>query len=241
MALSVQKLALSSILLLLSFAAYCGERKIYGTVKGDDGMPVGYCLVKVLHSEAYTYSDEKGYFSLVYDINKVDSFIFFCLGYQTQQIMITGDSIAVVLQRKVNDLNNVTVSAHRNQKVRHGIMGKKHLKQYGICTGHIGQESAIFLQADPERHGELEKIYFFISKGGLPGTRFRVHVYDIDTGYMPGNDLLDSNMILHANSGDEWVEADVSNMHILLSRSVFVSMEWISGYENNTDLVSYDK
>ena len=120
-------------------------------------------------------------------------------------------------------------------------MGKKHLKQYGICTGHIGQESAIFLQADPERHGELEKIYFFISKGGLPGTRFRVHVYDIDTGYMPGNDLLDSNMILHANSGDEWVEADVSNMHILLSRSVFVSMEWISGYENNTDLVSYDK
>ena len=67
---------------------------------------------------------------------------------------------------------------------------------------------------------------------GIPNSKFRVHVYDIDTSYLPGNDVLDSNVILKATVGNEWVSVDLSSRHIPVGRGVFISMEWISGFGN---------
>ena len=230
------------ILLLSVLSGYSKQHKVYGTVMSDVGKPVELCVIKAVNTNYSTYSNEHGIFSLTYDADSSHTLIFFCLGYETQEVRITGDTLRVVLRRKLNKLDEVVVSANNNQgKIIRGILGKKNLKAFGICTGLIGNEWAIFLQADPKRPGELEKIYYYITKEGMPSSRFRAHVYDIDTGYMPGTDLLDSIVILHANEGDEWVSVNVSSRHISVGRSVFVSMEWISGYGNSNVLITSKK
>jgi hypothetical protein len=226
------------ILLMLPMVSYSKQSIVRGIITNTDEKPINLCLIKATNSNLATYSNEQGTFSLEYDTDSSNSLIFICMGYESKEVKIYGDTLKVVLNRKVNKLNEVVVHAGNRGKIKHGVMGKKNLKPFGICTGHIGQEYAIFLGADSSRHGELETMYFYITKEGVPNSRFRVHVYDIDTGYMPGSDLLDSIVILHANMGDEWVSADVSARHVAVGRGVFISIEWILGYGNNPNLVT---
>lgn len=230
------------ILLLSAIPGYSRQGMVYGTVKDDNGRPIASCAVKPARSVYVTYSNEHGEFSLEYNSDSSGSLVFFGLGFETKEVSVGNDTLRVVLKRKENKLNDVVVTAsEEGGTIKHGIMGKKHLKPYGICTGRIGSEQAIFLGADSTRRGQLENVYVYVLKDGIPNSRFRIHVYDIDTGYLPGNDLLDSVVILHANEGDEWVSADVSARHIHIGRGVFISVEWIAGYGNDLTLVTSKK
>ena len=119
-------------------------------------------------------------------------------------------------------------------------MGKKHLRPYGICTGNYGKETAIWLTADSSRHGYLKEAFFYIvADEGIPNTKFRVHVYNLDSSrYWPDQDITDSNVILHADKGDEWVSVDLSSKKIPVGRGVFISMEWIAGQGNNPKFIN---
>lgn len=238
----VKNLFFICILLLAPLSIYSRQLKVYGTVKNDDGKPVEFCLVKIISSNHSTYSNPNGEFVLECDAYSSDSLIFYCLGYETKEVKIGYDTLRVILKRKLNELKDVVVAAASDEREKkHGIMGKRNLKPFGICTGDIGSEDAIFLGADAKRHGQLENIYFYITKEGIPNSRFRVHVYDIDSNSLPGEDMLDSIVILHATEGDEWVSVDVSSRHIHIGRGVFISMEWIRGYGNRLIKVTSKK
>ena len=224
-------------LLLLALPGYCGRATVYGTVKGEDGKAVEFCNIRALNASYATTSNEHGEFSLVYDTDSCNLLLFSRPGYESKKLKINAGEMLVVLHPRVNKLKEVVVVPGAEGKIAHGIMGKKHLKPFGICTAETGQERAIYLAADSTRNGELESVFFYITNEGIPTSRFRIHVYDIDTGYMPGNDLLDSVVILHASSGDEWVSANISSRHIPTGRGRFISMEWITGYGNNPELV----
>jgi hypothetical protein len=229
----MKNLAAVFVLLLFTVLSHAHNSKVYGTVKNEDGSPVELCVVKAVHSDYFTQSNRLGEFSLEYNSGSSDSVVFLCLGYESKDVRIDNDTLRVVLHRKANVLNEVTVQAENTRrKIKHGIMGKRNLKPFGIFNGSIGDEAAILLRADSSRHGTLENIYFYIFNEGLPDSRFRAHVYDIDTAFWPGADLVDTTLILHANKGNEWVSADLSSRHIPVGRGVFVSLEWISGYGN---------
>ena len=71
-------------------------------------------------------------------------------------------------------------------------------------------------------------MFIYITNDGVPETKFRVHVYDIDSsGRYPGADITDSNVVLHANTGNEWVSVDLSSKRIPLGKGLFISIEWI--------------
>ena len=224
--------------LLLGLTGYSKEHSVFGIVVTTNGKPVDCCIIKVVNQNISASSNARGEFSLTYDDHLSDSLIFYRLGFEARQIFISADTLKVILKSTVNNLDEVIVSSRHKGRTRHGVMGKSNLEPFGICTRQIGNESAIFLQANLKRHGQLEKIFFYITNEGIPGSRFRVHVYDIDTAYLPGNDLLDSVVILHANEGNEWVSVDISSRHITVGRGVFVSMEWISGYGNSEALLT---
>jgi hypothetical protein len=231
-----------SVLLSQFLLSYSKPHKVYGTVRSDEGHPVAFCVVKAVNSSSFTESNERGEFLLEYDRDSSHSLMFYSLGFETKEIRILSDTLRIVLKRRVNKMDDVVVAAsHNKKKVRHGLMGKRNLKPMGIITGFLGNEDAIFLGADSSRHGILENIYYYIADGGLPHSKFRVHVYDIDTGYMPGNDLLDSVVILHGNEGNEWVAVNVQSRNIPVGRGLFISMEWISGYGNDLRLVTSKK
>jgi hypothetical protein len=155
------------------------------------------------------------------------------MGYQKEEVRINSDTLRIVLQYKVNELKETTIGAgvtHLTKK--HAIMGNNNLKPFGECYGNFGSEKAIFLRADSSRHGLLENVCFHIADDGQPTTRYRIHVYDIDTNYLPGTDLLDSVVTAHASHGNEWVCTNLSHYQIAVGRGLFVSMEWVRGYGN---------
>jgi hypothetical protein len=240
--LTVKRTLIVCTLLLPSTLSYSQQRKVYGMVKSEDGQPVEFCLVKTVNSDRSTSCDAQGEFFLVYDADSTNALFFYCLGFESKEVRIDGDSLSVVLKHKVNKLTDIVVLAtHEHGPVKSDIMGMSALTPHGICTGRIGSEVAVFLGADGRRHGMLENIYFYITKEGIPNSKFRVHVYEVDSNYLPGTDLLGDAVIAHGNDGDEWVSVNVSSSHIAVGYGVFIAMEWIAGYGNSPAIVTSKK
>ena len=209
------------------------QRMITGKVIDENHNPIPFCVVRVLTTDHAAYCNELGGFTIT--ANKKDQLLFHCVGYEDKLITANTDSIIVMLNVRVENMNEVAITAHKASKHKYklGVLGKKHLKPYSIFTGEIGSETAIYLKADTSKKGYIKEVCFYILKEGIPDSRFRVHVYDIDTNYLPGKDLTDSNIIVHGNAGNEWVKVDLSAKSIPVGRGVFVSMEWIEGYNNS--------
>ena len=121
------------------------------------------------------------------------------------------------------------------------MIGKKKLKPFGVCTETYGGESAIYLEADSTKHGYLKEVFVYITKDGLPDTKFRIHVYNVDTNDLPGRDITDSNVIVHGTTGNEWVSADLSARHIPIKGGIFISVEWIADRGNDPTLLTKHK
>jgi len=225
--------------LLLPALLFAKQRKAYGKITDDQGIPVANCEIKATHSNDSTFSNAHGEFSLAYNTDSSSALIISCLGYEAKETKITDDALWIILKHKVNKLNDATINAdNENGEIKQGILGKRNLEPYGLCADILGSENAILLHADADRHGMLQEVFFYITKEGIPDSKFRVHVYGLDRSFMPGADLLDSNVIVHADKGDEWVRVDVSSRHILIGGGVFISMEWLSGSGNNPNLVT---
>jgi hypothetical protein len=224
------------LLMLAGLHGHCQHQRVWGIVKDDKGNAIPACTVHATKGGGVAVTDKNGYFLLVTTLP--DSVEFYSLGYAKKKIAITGDTMNIVLPQQIATIDEVNVSAdHQRRKTKTAIMGKKNLKPYGMFSGFTGNETAIFLKADSSKHGTLNEIFFYILKDGLPNAKFRVHVYDIDTSYLPGQDLLDTTVIASATTGDEWVRVDVSRWHVPVGRGVFISMEWIAGYGNDPRLV----
>ena len=164
------------------------------------------------------------------------------MGYVTKEMAIGDDQLWIVLKHKLNKLGPAEVNAgFEGGKLKHDVLGRDDLEPYGICSDVIGSENAIFLSADQDRHGVLEDVFFYITKDGIPNSKFKVHVYNMNDQFMPGEELLDSTVILHAKKGNEWVKADLSSRHILIGRGVFISIEWLSGTGNNVNVITEKK
>ncbi len=224
------------VLLACAGAAYAAPRRIYGVVRNAEGQPVVRCVVRPSNKAQPVLTDTDGHFMLQVD-RGVEALTFQSMGYETKTVAIKRDTIRVILDHKIMQLEDVVVATGKNKYYRQGILGKDKLKPFGICTGETGDEWAIFLDADSAKHGVLDQIFIYILRDGIPNARFQVHVYDIDTPGIPGRDLLDTILIAHANTGNEWVKVDVSSMQVPVGMGIFISVEWVAGYNNNMQLV----
>ncbi len=225
-------------ILLITPHAHASFKMLYGTVCNDKGEPIAQCTVTLLPSGHAVRTNINGVFTLYYNADTVQTITLYHMGYQNETTRINNDTMRIVLKYKINELKETTIGAgitHITKK--YAIMGNKDLKPFGECYGNFGNEKAIFLSADSSRHGLLQQACFYIADDGIPDTRFRVHVYDIDTNYLPGTDLLDSVVTAQAHKGNEWVCVDLSTYRIAVGRGLFVSIEWVQGYGNTTQPV----
>ena len=198
------------------------------------GIP--YCVVKAKDRNEGVYTDENGKFSFTSNTDSVKAFIFYCLGYARHEISIAQfpqDSITVELDKEYTNLKETVVVADKG-KIRHKILGRKKAKHVSDCYQKYGEEDAVFLHADHLKNGILKQIFVYITNEGIPDTKFRIHVYEKDpVTNMPARELTDSNLIVHANNGNEWVMADLGDKRIHIGAGVFISVEWIAGHGNN--------
>ncbi len=228
--------------LLLTMVCSAQERSVFGKVLNEHGEPVARCQVRAAYTQHSVLCDERGEFSITYNTDKTQSLVFSCMGYDTREFKVTADSMIVILHHRVQELKEAIVEAEPGTgKKQMGILGRENLKQTAVCSDVEGSEVAIFLWSNGLKRSKLQEVCFYITKDGVPNADFRVHVYALDTNYMPGKDLLDSTLILHATKGDEWVKADLGEMNIPIGKGVFISMEWLSGSGDNPNVVTSKK
>ena len=225
------------VALTASLCAHAQERHFYGKVvdkNRKDGIP--FCTVKVKDRNEGVYTDENGRFAFSTSNDSVKAFIFSSLGYAKAEIptaQFTGDSMTVELQKEYTTLKEAVIIP--DGKLHHKTLGRKKAKHIGGCYQQYGEEDAVFLHADKFNNGYLKEVFVYITDEGAPDTKFRIHVYEKDPETnKPGKELTDSNLIVHANTGNEWVKADMSAKRIPVGSGVFISVEWIAGH-GNTD------
>ena len=211
--------------------------------KNRTGVP--FCIIENKVGNQGIYCDENGNFNFYLNTDSVNSLVFYAVGYEKKELFIksiTKDSITIILEDKMNQLNEIVINSRRG-KIKKGVLGKKNLKLNGNSFSIYGNEIAIFLENENnKRQTFLNEIFIFITSQGLPTTKFRVHVYskDIDTG-LPAIELTDSNIIVNATKGNEWVSVNLSNKNIIINNGIFVSVEWVSGLDNNKEMQILNK
>ncbi len=239
------KYLLLTITMLLSLSSFCQERIFAGRVldkEKKDG--IAYCIVKVKDRNEGVYTDENGRFSFTANPDSVKAFVISSLGYAKKEIPTAEfgkDSLIIMLQKESTNLKEVVVTAETG-KVRRRYLGKKKLRHISDCYQKYGEEDAVFLYADKINKNILKEIFVYITNEGVPNTKFRIHVYEKEPGTnLPGKELTDSNLIVHANTGNEWVKVNIASKRISVSGGVFISVEWIAGHGNNEQALASRK
>ncbi len=211
-----------------------------GRVVGTDKQGIPFAIVQVKGQQRGAYCDENGMF--VIGVNSDSSYILTvqCLGFVSKDVVVERPGAADVLielQPKDANLKEVLVKAGAGKR-RTGIIGKKGIRNYGqIFSKYVGDTWAIFLKGNSTKKAFLKDVHIYVTDLGIPNTKFRVHIYSIDTvKYQPLDDIADSNIIVHANKGNEWVVVDLSRMRIPIGKGGFVGVEWISVPGNDMDV-----
>ena len=229
--------------LFLGINAFSQQRHIHGHVTDKQGIDIPFVIVQEKGMDKGAYCDEHGKFSVDVDPDSATALIISCMGYERKEIAldsIHSDPLNIILDDKSIQLREANIST-KKLKQKTGIIGKKGLQEDDICIGRYGHEEAIYLEGNSSRRGYIKEIFVYVTNDGAPSTKFRVHVYNVDDSDLPGRDITDSNLITHANTGNEWVKIDVSSKHIPIKGGVFISIEWIPGLGNDPSLHTTSK
>ena len=239
------KYLLLTIIILSALSSFSQERIFAGRVIDKDKKEgIAYCIVKVKDRNEGVYTDENGRFSFTATPDSVKAFVISSLGYAKREIStgeFTKDSLVIELKKESTSLKEVVFTGETG-KVRRRYLGKKKLRHISDCYQKYGEEDAVFLYADKVNRNTLKEIFVYITNEGVPDTKFRIHIYEKEPGTnLPGKELTDSNLIVHANTGNEWVKVNLASKRISVSGGVFISVEWIAGHGNNEQALTSRK
>lgn len=94
-------------------------------------------------------------------------------------------------------------------------------------SNNIGSEIAV--RFTPQFYpASLKKVKVYISSRGEPSTQFSIKIYEDDNGNYPGSQLNTKDIYGKAQTGNEWIEIDVSSQQLtILEGDFFVSMYWL--------------
>ena len=101
----------------LSFTAHAQEIVVEGTVLSEDNLPIPGVTVVIKGTSKGSATDFDGIFSIKADSN--DILVFSYVGYNTQEIQVTGsEPMTVILKESISTLDQVVVVAYGTQSKR---------------------------------------------------------------------------------------------------------------------------
>lgn len=226
------------VLVLMCGAGMAGakDHRFYGQLvnKDNQGLPNSFVSVKGLNQSFPC--DNKGRFSFSANVNADDSLVFFASGYERAAIVIDvlpDDSIIVELKKNSTVLQEFTLGL-KSGRVREEVAGSKKGNHQAGCYLLFKDEIALFLPADSSLHGLVKDVNVYITKDGKAiSNKFFIHLYRPDSTGAPGEEVTDTELIVNARRGNEWVSADVSGRKIQAGSGLFVSVEWAYGMGND--------
>lgn len=205
------------------FLNYSLTAQIKGVLKDSiSGTAIAYATISIENESLGTTSDEDGTF-IINDADKNKNLIISVLGYETKKIKAY-KAEKVFLKRQNIALNEVV------------IVNKKETKQI-----EIGQLENPIYQAF-ENTPRIEAKFFpyiisykktkFIKKvsvftdSKIDVATIKIHFYEVNENGLPGNELIDKNLIVTVKKGQNKTYFDVSDYNITIPKNgLFVGIE----------------
>tara|TARA_R110002096_G_scaffold63_1_gene192 strand:- start:2378 stop:3277 length:900 start_codon:yes stop_codon:yes gene_type:complete len=224
------KKPLTIIILLISNFSFCQLKSVIIDSETKAGIP--YVNIWVENENAGTTSNEKGEFSI--DITSGKFLILSSLGYEKKRIEISSISERIVLNPKITELNEVTISSTKEQAET--VIGKFNDLDVGYYYGSFDKPEikARYFPFDSS-YAEtpyLKKIKFRIYSN-IRNAKFNIRFYSIGENGEPKNPIYEKNIIAIVKKGTKNTELDLSELDIIFPEDgIFISYEWLIIPEN---------
>ncbi|MBC7554492.1 MAG: hypothetical protein H7257_10980 [Taibaiella sp.] len=226
------------ILLLMSTTKnlFSKVRSFSGKVTDINKKGIAYASLKAVERNEVFYCDGSGKFNFRADTDSIDLLSVTSQGFEAKELeteSLSKDSIIIELDRSSRHLKEASIKADGG-KIKVDRAGNDKSSHSAGCFLTYKDEIAVYLKIEQEKNAVLKSIAAYITKDGLPATKFLMHVYikDSATGG-PGEEITDSLLVVHGRKGNEWITADLSERILQVKDGIFVSVEWASGYGND--------
>ncbi len=228
-----------TVAILLSFYTFtCIAQTTYkGQITDRSLQAVPYAIVQVEEqSNNAVYCDANGYFIIEVNKDSAKTFSFNCPGYMERRLPISRLNPNSILIKLDKTQSNAPATVLNAAKTKQDVVGDKNISNKSLVKhdklaarimGNYGDEYALHLKA--ENQGILNQVHVFVTEYAQPQTEFRIHIYSTGEDKLPGEELADTNIVVHANRGNEWINVDVSRYCINPGEGIFISAEWING------------
>jgi len=209
------------LLLNIPIILFSQEIKIIDT----KNTPIQYAHI-MINNKIGVISSSNGIAYLNKKLLPTDTLIISCIGYYDTTLAyknITKSGL-VVLKPCTYMLDEAIVIGKKLNKNIKIIGNKKHNTKFLFDDGY---EIAYFVKTE-HPNSKIITVSYYITKTGIPSTPFGVRLYYLDTIVKkPGKLLLDTNIVIHANNGNSWVEYTFKQPIKAPNEGFFVAMEWL--------------
>lgn len=208
------------ILIFLLFTTSLSAQ-VKGQVVDANNQPIPYVNVFVQNETIGTSTNEDGSFFL--PINQEKQLIFTALGYE-KKIIKSSEASLVKLIATSYQLNEVVVLNKKETKTVEVGQTKNTIAQ-AFENGPKLDARFFPYDAKVKKNRYLKKVSIF-TESNIDDAIVKIHFYELDVNGLPGQELLDKDVIVHIKKGSRRSYFDVSSRNIVFPKTgLFVAVE----------------
>ncbi|TXK36846.1 carboxypeptidase-like regulatory domain-containing protein [Pontibacter qinzhouensis] len=210
-----------------------GQTIIKGTIRSKaDNAPIPFVNVGIKQKSVGTVATAEGAFSLkllpeLFD----DSLTFSAIGYQEYsvpvKVMLADNAPAIVLNEKVNTLNEVQVTSRKARTRKLGVTSRMPLIMGNVETK--GSDDIVELVQLIEVNGRLSDILaakFYLISNKADSATFRINFYKYH-GAGPAQRIVEKSIINRLPLTKGWVAVDLEKYNITLQEDFYLGIEYL--------------
>lgn len=213
---------------------------VSGKVKDKtSGNTIPFVNIGFMGTQTGTISDSAGNFKLsIPEKHKEDSVTFLAVGYKARKFSVaelnSQNSSAIFLDKKIYEVKEVEIQSTKSVLKYLGFQKGK----TKACSGQdYAMISSYFKTENPGKPYYIKSVKFFgIGWKGNPQLRIRIQKKD-SIYFIPGEDIVNENIIVYPIINSGWVEFDLSKYNILIEdEGFFVTFEKLANAINKVEI-----
>ncbi|WP_284651002.1 carboxypeptidase-like regulatory domain-containing protein [Flavobacterium terrisoli] len=216
---------------LFIFIGFSAFSQIKGIVVDEKNQPIPYVNVWVENENIGTTSDENGTFKI--NTSEDKTLVFSSVGFEVKKTAIK-EGERVVLKEAVYKLKEVVLSKRKQDKeIEIGDAQRIHHRQLSgdkpWIYGKLFEQDTIY-----KKTPFLKKIVFY-SDSDKKGAKLKIRIFEFNDS-IPGNDLIDEDLIVTVKKGMKRNVIDVSKYNLTFpEKGIVIGLEWMIIEENRAD------
>ena len=207
------------------------RNEVKGFVIDENNQPIPYVNIWVENENIGTTSDDKGFFTINTSEDKI--LVFSSVGFEVKKTTIQNDG-KVILKEAIYKLDEVLISKRKQEKeIEIGDAQRIHHRQLSgdkpWIYGKLFEQDTIY-----KKTPFIKKIVFY-SDSDKKGAKLKIRIFEFNDS-IPGNDLIEEDLIVTVNKGMKRNVIDVSKYNLLFpEKGIVIGLEWMIIQENRAD------